>query len=161
MSDLIEGHPGVVDDPYSYPVIGAAIEVHRRLGPGFLEVVYARALRSELTARGLPWAAEVRVPIIYRGAIIGNHRLDLVVGGDLVVELKSAAKIDAVHFAQVRSYLAAAGLRVGLLLNFDQTRVTIRRIVDQHHKDRLRGLGVSAPAVASTTAPSPSPTTPS
>jgi GxxExxY protein len=152
MRELIEGSAELIDDPYSSRVIGAAIEVHRRLGPGFLEVVYHKALRCELTAMKIEWAAEVEVPIMYRGMVVGRHRLDLVVGGELVVELKSTAKLEFVHFAQVRSYLAASGIRVGLLLNFDQTRVTIRRVVDQAHKDRLRGFGVSAPLIASAAA---------
>lgn len=144
MGELIEGSPEVIDDRYSKAVIGAAIEVHRKLGPGFLESVYGRALRCELTALGIEWGAEVEVPILYRGLVVGRHRLDLVVGGELVVELKSAARLEFVHFAQVRSYLAATGIRVGLLLNFDQTKLTIRRVVDQAHKDRIRGFGVSA-----------------
>ena len=144
MSEPIEGSLEAVDDPHSHQVIGAAIEVHRRLGPGFLEAVYARALRCELTARALEWASEVEVPVLYRGVVVGRHRLDLIVGGILVVELKSHSKLEAIHFAQVRSYLAASGLRAGLLLNFDQTRLTIRRVVDQAHKDRLRGFGVPA-----------------
>lgn len=153
MSELIEGSSGLIDDKYSNCVIGAAIEVHRRLGPGFLEAVYHKALRCELTALGIDWASEVEVPILYRGMVVGRHRLDLVVGGELVVELKSTARLEFVHFAQVRSYLTASGIRVGLLLNFDQTRVTIRRVVDQEQKDRLRGLGVSAPLAASATSP--------
>jgi GxxExxY protein len=144
MVELIEGSPEVINDRYSKTVIGAAIEVHRRLGPGFLEAVYGKALRCELTALGIEWGAEVEVPILYRGMVVGRHRLDLVVGGELVVELKSAARLEFVHFAQVRSYLAATGIRVGLLLNFDQTKLTIRRVVDQAHKDRIRGFGVSA-----------------
>ena len=145
MAELIEGSPDVIDDELTGIVIGAAIEVHRRLRPGFLESVYHRALRCELTARQVGWATEVEVPILYRGTVIGRHRLDLVVGGELVVELKSVNRLEFSHFAQVRSYLAAAGLRVGLLLNFDQTRVTIRRIVDQEWKDRFRGSGARAP----------------
>lgn len=155
MSELIEGSPALIDDKYSNRVIGAAIEVHRRLGPGFLEAVYHKALRCELTALRIDWASEVEVPILYRGTVVGRHRLDLVVGGELVVELKATGRLEFVHFAQVRSYLAASGIRVGLLLNFDQTRVTIRRVVDQEQKDRFRGLGVSAPLVASATAPEP------
>ena len=145
MVELIDGSSDVIDDRHSKRVIGAAIEVHRRLGPGFLESVYHKALRCELTALKVDWAAEVEVPILYRGMVVGRHRLDLVVGGELVVELKAASRLEFVHFAQVRSYLAASGIRVGLLLNFDQTRLTIRRVVDQEYKDRFRGLRVSAP----------------
>jgi GxxExxY protein len=144
MGELIEGSSDVIDDPYSKRVIGAAIAVHKALGPGFLEGVYGKALRCELTALGLDWASEVEVPVLYRGVVVGRHRLDLVVGGDLVVELKSARRLEFIHFAQVRSYLKASGKRVGLLLNFDQTTVTIRRIVDQITKDRISGFGVSA-----------------
>src|SRR5882724_1257 len=103
MSECIEGSLDVIDDSFSHGVIGAAIEVHRRLGPGFLEAGYARALRCDLTARKLDWAGEVQVPILYRGLFVGRHRLDLVVGGELVVELKSQSKLEAIHFAQVRS----------------------------------------------------------
>lgn len=144
MQDLIEGSADVIDDRYSRIVIGAAIQVHKRLGPGFLEAVYQRALRYELSAMKIGWAAEVEVPVLYRGMVVGRHRLDLVVGGELVVELKSTSRLEVIHFAQVRSYLAASGIRVGLLLNFDQTKLTIRRVVDQAYKDRLRGLGVSS-----------------
>lgn len=151
VTELIEGSSDLIDDPYSNRVIGAAIAVHRALGPGFLEAVYHRALRCELTARKLDWATEVQVPIMYRGAIVGRHRLDLVVGGRLIVELKSAQRLEFVHFAQVRSYLAASGLAVGLLLNFDQTSLTIRRIVDQATKDRIRAFGVSAPRLSGST----------
>ena len=156
MVELIDGSSDVIDDGYSKRVIGAAIEVHRRLGPGFLEAVYHKALRCELTALKVDWAAEVEVPILYRGMVVGRHRLDLVVGGELVVELKAASRLEFVHFAQVRSYLAASGIRVGLLLNFDQTRLTIRRVVDQEYKDRFRGLGVSAPRPGSAPGREPS-----
>ncbi|HEU4570199.1 MAG TPA: GxxExxY protein, partial [Gemmatimonadales bacterium] len=71
MRELIEGPSDVIDDRYSHQVIGAAIEVHRRLGPGFLEAVYQRALRCELTNQKLDWAAEVEVPILYRGTVVG------------------------------------------------------------------------------------------
>jgi GxxExxY protein len=145
MGELIEGDPGVIDDGLTGRIIGAAVEVHRRLGPGFLETVYQRALRCELTARKIDWAAEVEVPVLYRGVVVGRHRLDMVVDGTVVVELKAIGRLEFVHFAQVRSYLAASGMRVGLLLNFDSTRVTIRRVVDQASKDLLRGSGVPAP----------------
>ena len=148
MRELIEGDPDPIDDRLTGEVIGAAITVHRELGPGFLESVYSRALRCELTARGHSWAAEVEVPVLYRGTVVGRHRLDLVVERELLVELKASARLDSTHFAQVRSYLAASGIRIGLLLNFDQTRVTIRRVVDHAHRARLRGSGVPAPPPA-------------
>src|SRR5215467_177257 len=118
MRELIEGDDVPINDLLTGRVIGAAIAVHRTLGPGFLEAVYARALRCELSALGLTWSAEVEVPILYRGTLVGRHRLDLVVANEVVIALKSCARLDPVHFAQVRSYLAASGLRLGLLLNF-------------------------------------------
>jgi GxxExxY protein len=156
MQELIEGDEGRIDDSLTGEVIGAAIAVHRALGPGFLEGVYCRALRCELSARGLSWAAEVDFPIRYRGIVVGHHRLDLVVANSLVVELKACGRLEAVHFAQVRSYLKASGVALGLLLNFEQTALTIRRVVDQRTKDRLRGSGVPAlagPSVSDETPP--------
>jgi GxxExxY protein len=154
MRELIEGSDEVINDQLTGSVIGGAIEVHRRLGPGFLEAVYGRALRCELTARGIGWAAEVEVPVLYRGMVVGRHRLDLVVAGQIVVELKAVSRLEVIHFAQIRSYLAAAGLRVGLLLNFEQTQLTVRRVVDRALKEQLRGsrvpsLAVNAPSDAS------------
>lgn len=152
--ELIEGSDAVIDDQMTGQVIGAAIEVHRRLGPGFLESVYAKALRCELTARGVSWGAEVEVPVLYRGLVVGRHRLDLVVEGELLIELKAVARLEVIHFAQVRSYLAASGIRVGLLLNFEQTQLTIRRVVDRALKETLRGSGVPSrlPVAAATSA---------
>lgn len=147
MRELIEGSDHVIDDQLTGSIIGSAIEVHRQLGPGFLESVYGRALRYEFTAKRIAWAAEVEVPVLYRGMVVGRHRLDLVVAGQIVVELKAVARLEVIHFAQVRSYLAAAGLRVGLLLNFEQTQLTVRRVVDRALREELRGSGVPSPTV--------------
>ena len=109
-------------------IIASAIAVHSELGPGFLEAIYRKALVLDLHAKGLHASAEVEVPIHYLGMFLGRHRLDLVVAARAVVELKAVAKLDAVHFAQVRSYLAASNLPVGLLVNFGGARVECRRI---------------------------------
>ena len=111
-------------------VIGCAIEVHRILGPGFLESLYAEALASNLAASGLPHSREVRVAVAFKGRPIGEHRLDLLVDDRVVVELKAVEALARVHYAQVRSYLRATGLRVGLLLNFDAATLEIRRILN-------------------------------
>ena len=110
-------------------IIGAAIEVHRRLGPGFLESVYEGALRIELRKRGLPHACQVGVPILYDREEIALHRLDLVVDDEIVVELKAIKAVEDVHFAIVRSYLKALGRRHGLILNFAATRLGIHRVL--------------------------------
>lgn len=101
-------------------VIGAAITVHRELGPGLLESVYQRCLDMELTQLGLSVKREVPVPLYYRGQSLGEHyRVDLVVNGCLVVEVKSVARLEGVHRAQLMTYLRLTGIRVGLLFNFN------------------------------------------
>lgn len=103
----------------SEAVIGAAIEVHRVLGPGFVESVYEEALCQELGLRSIPFEHQVEVPLQYKQKSIGTHRLDLVIDRRLVVELKAVEETARVHKAQVLSYLKASGLRLGLLINFN------------------------------------------
>ena len=98
--------------------IGCAIAVHRALGPGFLESIYRRAMCVELEARGLPYEVERPVSVSYRGVEIPGQRIDLIVGGLIVVELKTVARLDRVHTAQLISYLKTTSLRGGLLINF-------------------------------------------
>ena len=100
-------------------VIGAAIEVHRHLGPGFLERIYQEALCLELHARGLKYERERAVMVHYRGVPIPGQRIDLIVGSCVLVELKAATRIDRAHEAKMISYLRTTGLRLGLLLNFN------------------------------------------
>jgi len=109
-------------------VIGAAIAVHRALGPGFVESVYHRATEVELHRRGIPFSSEVECEVLYHGRAVGRHRFDLIVRGVILVELKAVQYLEAVHFAQVRSYLEAAQLPVGLLLNFSASTLVIRRV---------------------------------
>ena len=99
-------------------IIGAAIEVHRTLGPGFVESVYENALALELRAQDIPFTRQVSVPVIYRGAEVGLHRLDLYVADLIVVELKAIKALEDIHFAVARSYLRATGRQHGLILNF-------------------------------------------
>jgi GxxExxY protein len=110
-------------------IIAAAIAVHRELGPGFVESVYQRALSIELDSRQIKYRRECVVEILYGGSLVGHHRLDLVAEDGIVVELKAIRTFEAVHFAQLRSYLRAANLRIGLLLNFALPRVAVKRII--------------------------------
>lgn len=112
-------------------IIGAAIAVHRALGPGFIEPVYARALAIELRCRGLRLSEEHVVEIRYRGELAGRHRLDLVVNDVVVVEVKAVKKLRPLHQAQILSYLKAGGCRVGLLMNFNETTLVrgLQRLV--------------------------------
>jgi len=116
------------EDGLTGKVVGAAIEVHRRLGPGFLEYIYERALVIELIKRGISLAEQHEINISYDGVEIGKHRLDLFVADCLVVELKTVRAIDEAHIATVRSYLRAVGQEVGLLLNFSKPILDIRRV---------------------------------
>lgn len=113
-------------------VIGAAIEVHRQLGPGLLESVYLAAMEHELLVRGIDFESEVHLPVRYKGTPLdGSLRLDLVVGQDLVVELKSVEVVLPVHGAQVLTYLRVGQYTRGLLINFNVSLLAngIRRFV--------------------------------
>jgi GxxExxY protein len=98
--------------------IGCAIDVHKSLGPGFLESIYRKAMCVELELRGISCETEVPVRVMYRAVEIPGQRLDLIVGGLIVVELKAVSVLDEVHRAQLISYLRTTGLRGGLLINF-------------------------------------------
>ena len=109
-------------------IIGCVVKVHRTLGPGFLEAIYHRALCIELLRSGLRVETEKPVPVSYEGEEVGLHRLDLVVEGTVVLELKAVPDLVAAHYEQLRSYLRASGLDVGLLINFGRERSDFRRI---------------------------------
>ncbi len=109
-------------------VIGAAIRVHKELGPGFLESLYEEALGIELRTLGIEVERQKPVPVFYRAQPIGEHRVDMLVERTIVVELKATTALENVHFAIVRSYLKALGLTDGLLLNFATSTLTIKRV---------------------------------
>ena len=100
-------------------VIGAAIEVHRQLGPGYLESVYEEALAVELTLRNIPFARQVVFALDYKGHKVGEGRMDFLADGCLVVELKAVEAFAPVHTAQAISYLKATKHRLALLINFN------------------------------------------
>ncbi|HKJ09336.1 MAG TPA: GxxExxY protein [Gammaproteobacteria bacterium] len=104
-------------------IIGAAIEVHRHLGPGLLESIYEEALCHELTLRNIQFQRQVPVTVHYKGSSIQGQRLDLLVDGLVVVELKAVSGLPEVAVAQTLSYLRATGLRRALLINFSTTRL--------------------------------------
>jgi len=115
-----------IQDPLTEQVIGAAMAVHRALGPGFLESVYRNALAFELRAMGLEVKTEVAIPVFYRGEQVGDFFADLVVQG-LVIELKATQEIHPAHEAQLVNYLQATKTEVGLLLNFGTPSLGIKR----------------------------------
>jgi GxxExxY protein len=114
----------------SKKIIGAALEVHRELGPGFLENVYEEALKVDLREHKLHFESQKEIKIEYLGVLVGTHRLDLVVENKIIVELKAVNELADIHFSQLRSYLKATGLKVGLLLNFAKPTLQIRRVVN-------------------------------
>ncbi len=109
-------------------IIGAAIEVHKALGPGYLESVYENALVAEFRAQDIPFQRQVSVPILYRRVEVGLHRLDLFVADLIVVELKAIRALDPVHFAVVKSYLRSVNRQHGLILNFRSTTLEPKRV---------------------------------
>jgi GxxExxY protein len=111
-------------------IIGAAIKVHKELGPGFLENIYEEALKLELAEAKIYYDSQKEVKIKYLDTEIGTHRLDLIVENQIIVELKASRELSDVHFAQLRSYLKATGLKVGLLINFAKPTIEIKRIVN-------------------------------
>jgi GxxExxY protein len=112
-------------------VIGAAIEVHRHLGPGYLESTYHRAMCIELRLRSIPFHYKRAVEVTYKGEALHGQQLDIVVSDRVVVEIKAVAQLEEIHVSQVVSYLRATGLRAGLLFNFNSMvlKAGLRRIV--------------------------------
>jgi GxxExxY protein len=107
------------DDDLTHDVIGAAIEVHKRLGPGYLEQVYEEALAVELELRNIEFERQQSFSLDYKSHEVGAGRLDMLVEGQLVLELKTVGELARIHKAQVISYLKALDCRLGLLVNFN------------------------------------------
>jgi len=118
-------------DPLTERIIGAAIKVHRHLGPGLLESIYEEALCVEMGLRDIPFKRQVPVDVVYKGHTIKGQIVDLLVEDQVVVELKAVSRLPQVATAQVLSYLKATNLRRGLLINFGMSRLVdgIKRLV--------------------------------
>jgi GxxExxY protein len=118
-------------DLLAHEVIGAAIVVHRLIGPGYLKSVYEEALSVELNLRNIPFTRQVFIGVKYKDHAVGEGRLDFLVGGKLVVDLKAVDTLAPIHTAQVLSYLKATGKRLGLLINFNTSILKngLKRIV--------------------------------
>jgi len=109
------------DNALTQRVIGCAVEVHRTLGPGLLEGVYEACLCHELAVAGLAFLRQLRLPVVYKGHVVDyDLRIDVLVEQTLVLEIKSVHQILAVHEAQLLTYLRVSGLKIGLLLNFNE-----------------------------------------
>ena len=109
-------------------IISAAITVHRELGPGFLESIYEESLSIELGYRGIQYERQKEVNILYKGQSVGEYRLDLLVAGIVVVELKAIKRLEDIHFAIVRLYMKSLNIETGLIFNFASMPLTIKRV---------------------------------
>ena len=119
-----EAHEGGVFEGISHRVIGCAIEVHRLLGPGLLESSYRRCWSRELEMQGIDHVCEDPQPVEYKGMVLEcGYRLDIRVGNELIVELKSVKQIEPIHEAQILTYMKLSGIRRGLMLNFNVTKL--------------------------------------
>lgn len=129
--DHVMQEPDQELDAITHAVIGAAIEVHRELGPGFLESTYAKALAVELTRRNIQFVQEAPIQLSYKGEQIGEGRIDLLVSECRIVELKAVGRLASIHQAQVLSYLKITKKTLGLLINFnvEMLRDGIKRII--------------------------------
>ena len=110
-------------------IIAAAMELHQALGSGFQEVIYQRALALELPAHGLAFEREVEIDVYFKGHKIGSRRVDFMIEG-VLVEFKAKSEMEDVYYMQTLSYLKASGYKVGLLLNFGQAKLQIKRLVN-------------------------------
>ena len=120
----------IVYKDLSYKIMSAAYEVHKVLGPGFSENIYEEALAKELNHQGIEFERQKAVNVSYKGALIGEYRLDFVVEDKIILEKKAVSEMTALFDAQVYSYLKAAGLKLGILLNFGRKSLASKRIVN-------------------------------
>jgi GxxExxY protein len=116
-------------EPLSGQIIEAAVHVHQSLGPGSIESIYENAMKVALRKRGLVYECQREAAVFFELEEVGLHRCDLIVEGQILVELKAIKALEDLHFAQVRSYLKATGLHVGLLMNFNAPTLVVKRIV--------------------------------
>ena len=116
-------------------IINACINVHKELGPGFLESIYHNALKIELERQKLAFESEKEIEVKYLDIIVGIHRIDLLVEDEIVVELKTVEDLSKKYYAQVRSYLKAMKKEIGFLVNFADFTIDVRRVESERRRD--------------------------
>lgn len=122
-------------DPRTHAIIGAAIEVHRTMGPGFLEAVYHEALSHEFTLKNIPFQKEQSLPITYKNRTLSiKYKADFICYGSIIVELKALSQLSGTEESQIINYLKATGLETGLLLNFGTGSLEYKRFVFKDKK---------------------------
>lgn len=114
----------------SNKMIGIAINVHKSLGPGFVEKIYQRAMYLDLQRLGYTFRRETKIPLTYQGVTIGYQELDLIIDDKLIIETKAVSEINNIHVAQTISYLKATGCKLALILNFAQPTLQIKRLIN-------------------------------
>jgi GxxExxY protein len=131
-------------DPQTYAIIGAAMEIHRQLGYGFLEAVYQEAATIEFSLKGVPFAREVALPIKYKDILLSTHyRADFVCFSEIIVEFKALSRLSNVEESQLLNYLKATGLQRGLLINFGAASLQCKRLV-WGYKEPINKSAISA-----------------
>jgi GxxExxY protein len=120
----------VIYPELSFQLMEIAFEIHNQLGPGFGEEIYQKAFEHELAVRSVPFERQKTIQVVYKGQLVGTYRLDLVVDNKIIVELKAVAGLNDLFKQQLRSYLKATGLRLGILINFGAARVQSGRIAN-------------------------------
>ncbi len=113
----------------TYAIIGAAMEVHNNLGPGFLEVVYQKAFAHEMSLRKIAFREQTRLPLIYKNLLVGEYIADYTVEEKLIIEIKAVSRLNSAHQAQAMHYLASTGYRLALLINFGESSLAHRRVI--------------------------------
>ena len=113
----------------SFKIIGAAMEVHKILGSGFLEAIYQTALEKELALRQIQFDRQVILPVTYKDEVIGEYRADLIVEKKIIIEIKAVNRLNSLHEAQAIHYLAATGMQLAILINFSAGVLDYRRVV--------------------------------
>ncbi|MFC1510947.1 GxxExxY protein [Candidatus Margulisiibacteriota bacterium] len=118
-------------DKLAKQIIGIAIEIHKILGPGFVEKIYAKALAYELSKNKMRFSKEKVIRVKYKDLLLGDQRVDFLIEDSLILELKAVSAINDIHLAQILSYLKAADKRLGLILNFARGTLEIKRVANK------------------------------
>ena len=119
-------------DKLTERIIGIAIEIHNKLGPGFVEKIYEKAMVYELKENNIRFREQADINVRYKNVELGYQRVDLLVEDEVVVELKSVSELNGIHFAQMLSYLKMSNKRVGLILNFAEGKLKVKRVVNNY-----------------------------
>ena len=120
---------GILYKELSYKIMGAAMEVHRLLGSGFLEAVYENALAHEFGLQGISFTRQTHLPVSYKEIVVGDYYADFIVDQQVILEIKAVSKLNSAHEAQAHHYLAATGITLAILINFGAPSLEYKRIV--------------------------------